>query len=380
VYYTSADNEGVAIQRKMASRVLVTGSTGFIGQHLVTALRNIGCEVVALIRSTSDTKKLPSGITIMSGDLQDIKTLYEPLTGVDCVFHLAAHMEFYPSKRNEELIYKVNVLGTENLVRAAIKQNVKRFIHCSTTETIGAVVNPPGDEYSPSNPSYAYGKSKLESEKVVKFECLKQTGPKRAMEWVIARPSGTFGPGDDYMIPEFISMVNMGLFFFVPANANYCIMYTHVSDVVDGLLLCMLTPRANGNTYILCADKALTTRQWVELFCSKLGRIKPFITLPVPLVKAVLKLLGPLFNIGRRRTFMFETHTIDRMLEHRDYSNQKAKNELGFNPKYTPESGVENTIRWMFEKNLLKKTPISIVGVVVILLCAIFIGKIIIAM
>ncbi|MEM3689256.1 MAG: NAD-dependent epimerase/dehydratase family protein, partial [Thermofilum sp.] len=142
-------------------KILVTGATGFLGGHLVEELVAKGYSVRALVRRTSNTALLRElGVEMIEGDITKPETLGPATRGVDVVVHLAAYYTFFGKKELYEL---VNVKGTRWLAEASLKNNVDRFIYCSSTEAIGPVKNPPADETTPLNPQFEYGRSKAKA-------------------------------------------------------------------------------------------------------------------------------------------------------------------------------------------------------------------------
>ena len=125
-------------------KVLVTGASGFLGGRVISKILETGHEVVALVRETSNTEGLPKNIEIRVADLFDITSLEAAVQGVDVVIHFAAYFDFYPS--DEDLMFKVNVEGTTNMMNACVGTDVERFIYCSTAETMGGIRFPPGTE------------------------------------------------------------------------------------------------------------------------------------------------------------------------------------------------------------------------------------------
>jgi len=115
-------------------KVLVTGSTGFIGSHLCKALVDLGYSVRAFHRPGSPQLAL-QGIQVehVLGDITQPGTLALAMRGIDFVFHTAAHV----GRRDPGLIYQTTVEGTRNLVQAALIAGVKRFIHTSTVAALG---------------------------------------------------------------------------------------------------------------------------------------------------------------------------------------------------------------------------------------------------
>ncbi|MFW9974523.1 MAG: NAD-dependent epimerase/dehydratase family protein, partial [Candidatus Thorarchaeota archaeon] len=140
-------------------KVLVTGATGFIGRRVASKLLEEGHDVVALVRASSNTEGLPKDIEIREADLFDIPSLENAIQGVKVVYHFAAYFDFYP--RDKELMFRVNVEGTKNLMNACVGTEVERFIYCSSTESMGAIRFPPGTEDTELRPDFTYGESKV---------------------------------------------------------------------------------------------------------------------------------------------------------------------------------------------------------------------------
>ena len=143
--------------------VLVTGATGFTGGHLARFLVQKGFRVRALVRPGKDASALTSvGIEIATGDLTDRESLDAAMSGIDVVYHIAAlYREEGVSKQR---FWDVNVTGTKNLIEAAEKAGVRRFVHCSTVGVQGEIQNPPATEEAPYRPGDHYQQSKMEGE------------------------------------------------------------------------------------------------------------------------------------------------------------------------------------------------------------------------
>src|SRR4051812_40781576 len=129
---------------------LVTGATGFIGPHLVSALLANGHRVRILALAGEDTTLLEKlGVVVHRGDIRDAKTLTAPFAGVDTVFHLAAAHGLW---RPRQEYYDVNVSGTENVCRAAAVAHVRRLVHMSTWTIYGFGAGRPVTEDFPLRP------------------------------------------------------------------------------------------------------------------------------------------------------------------------------------------------------------------------------------
>ncbi|MBN2228514.1 MAG: NAD-dependent epimerase/dehydratase family protein [Candidatus Thorarchaeota archaeon] len=328
-------------------KILLTGATGFVGRKLIPRILDEGHEVIALVRKTSNVEGLPKGIEIREADLLDIGSIEAAVQDIDIVIHLAAYFDFYPS--DTELMYKVNVEGTRNLMSACVGTKVERFIYCSSTEAIGPVRYPPGNEDTELTPSFDYGQSKVVAEQSIR-EITKDT----KLDHIILRPTGIMGEGDLYTAFEAIEAVNDGTIPVLPGDGKKHLMYTHVDDVVEGFIKAITSKSALNNTIILCPDEPLTYNELFEFVAETCGVEPPKRKIPTSIAKIGIGVLSP-FKNRRKTTFLWHMQTVQSMDEDRWYKNAKAKKLLGWEPKVTMREGIKRAIDWYFENGFLKK-------------------------
>jgi len=180
----------------------------------------------------------------------------------------------------------VNVKGTEWLAEAALDNSVTRFVYCSSTEAISPVRNPPGDENTPPNPQFEYGKSKARAESVAKDLSA------RGLKYTIVRPTGIYGPRnvDDaayWFITSFAkggsaSMVKVG-------TGENLVQSTHVKDVVQVFLLVLEKEDvAVHQTCIVGEDRWYTFNQVYQILHDLTGKGPPRVKVLSSLAKALL--------------------------------------------------------------------------------------------
>lgn len=330
-------------------KVLVTGASGFLGGYLIEELVKRGYDVRGMIRDVSKANHLRSlGVEVVYGDLTRHETLPQVVRGVDAVIHLAAYYTFTGSR---SLYRIVNVEGTRALAQTALKSGVKRFIYCSSTEAIGPVKNPPGDEDTPPNPQFEYGRSKLLAEQVVKE--LGNSG----LEYTIVRPSGMYGPRNvDDVAYWFIMTVAKGgiLSKFMIGDGNYLVQFAHVKDVVQGFTLVLEKPEVStGQTYIISDEKAYTYKEVYEIISQILGKETPKIKLSPRIAKFLLTFTEIYDRVSGGGNLILRRSIVDAVTTHRAYSINKAKKELGYKPQYNLKKGLEETIKWYKDNGFL---------------------------
>lgn len=167
-----------------SQKILVTGGTGLVGARLLPRLVNAGFDCYALVR---DGKRLPAGVTAIDGDLLDASSLVDAVKNVSAIIHLAAVFR----TQDLDLIWKVNLEGTRNLVAVA-KAHAKdaRFILASTAHVYNINNAHPGREDDVVEPEHAYPASKVAAEKA-----LRESG----LNWSILRFPFVYGDGDGHL-------------------------------------------------------------------------------------------------------------------------------------------------------------------------------------
>src|SRR3954469_17525725 len=147
--------------------VLVTGGAGYIGSHMVHALVETGESVVVIDNlSTGFSHYLPEGVPLFIGDVADENLVEGVITahGIDAIIHFAGSVVVPESMRDPLAYYRNNTMTTRNLLNAAVRCGVKRFIFSSTAAVYGNPEIMPVTEDAPTRPLSPYGSSKLMSE------------------------------------------------------------------------------------------------------------------------------------------------------------------------------------------------------------------------
>ncbi len=312
-------------------RVLVTGSSGFVGRSLCSELMRQGHFVRGVRRRSSATI---SGDQIndcfVIEDLGPETDWADSLADIDVVVHLAARVhQLNDSSENPLQDYRrINTQGTVHLARSAAKAGVKRFIFLSSIKVSGESTTAEKGfvETDPAQPMDPYGISKHEAELA-----LNELQASTDMQIVILRPPLVYGPGVKANFLKLFSLVNRGLPLPLGCVDNRR-SFIYIGNLVDILCRCLLEPKAVGNTYLL-ADVVLSTPELIREIAAALGK-RPYL-LPVPL----WLLRTALTVIGKRPVY-------DRLTGSLRVNTAKLQAELDWSPVYSLQEGLRTTAEW----------------------------------
>jgi len=304
-------------------KVAITGGTGFIGRPLVRTLLKGGHEVRVLSPRPADTRSPFQGARWYQGDFcHPIDPAF--LNGVDTLYHLAA--EYTNSAQMEE----VNVQGTANLLAAAAKTGVRRWIQLSSVGVYGPQAGLAINEGTTPKPANEYERTKLAADRLVQEACRRSK-----MEHVILRPSNLIGAemknGSFFAL---VKTVSRGRYFFIGPRGAIAT-YVHVEDVVRALVACQDAPK--GGVYNLSSD--CTWEALIERIAWLVGVRPPRMRIPsLPLRLVIGALEGHMrlpLTSGRLASLTSRSR----------YSSDRIVKELGFAfTKLMPE-GIEDVVR-----------------------------------
>jgi nucleoside-diphosphate-sugar epimerase len=322
------------------TEILVTGGNGFVGRHLVSALRKRGDSVRVLALPGEDADALAaSGVVVFRGDIRRPETLVTPMRGVDSVLHLAAMMDVW---RPFEDYHAVNVTGTENVCRAALAAGVRRLVHMSSSSVYGMALGRPADERFELRPFRdPYPQTKAAGDLAVQRMIVADGLPA-----VIARPDQIFGPGDHLHFARMADRLRAGKGVIVGKGDN-ALPLVYVDDVVQGLLLALDDDDAVGEAYNITNDRPLTQAQLLRAIARAVDAERPRLHLPYRALYAagyVAERVAALTPSSQRppvtRLGVAFAGTDNR------YAIDKARRELGYAPRVDLDEGVRITARW----------------------------------
>jgi NADH dehydrogenase len=249
--------------------LLLTGASGFIGSHVARAAVGRGDRVRCLVRVGSDRSLLGgTDIEAAVGDLDDKDSLGRAAAGADAVVHCAATTS--EGRPDFALSHRTNVLGTTNLVEACKENRVGRFVLLSTQSA------------NPQNPS-AYGRTKLEAERIVAASGLKFT---------ILRPSTVYGPGARGLFAKMCDHVERLPVIPLVGNGRQRFRPIYVGDLVAAILACCESGKAVGRSYDLGGRDGVSFVEFLDGIAETLGKKRMTVPVPVPLCIVLARALA----------------------------------------------------------------------------------------
>lgn len=326
-------------------RILVTGGTGFTGRALVKRLIAEGHEVVALdYKEGLKTGELRDmGAEVVIGSVTDKATINKCMKNVEIVHHLAA--AFREMNVPDSYYREVNVGGTRNALEAAYNENVKKFIYCSTCGVHGNIDNPPGDEDAPIQPADYYQQTKYEAEPIV------HEFYKKGMKTVILRPAAIYGPGDPERFFMIFKRVAGGRFpMFGNGKTYYHPLY--IDNLIDAHMLSMEDGKGDGEAYLIADEDYIEIKELVKKVADAMNvqvSIPHFPVMPLVVAGHICEKMCKPFGI----TPPIFPRRVDWYRQNRAFKIDKAKRDLGYQPKIDLDEGLRRTARWYKEEGYL---------------------------
>jgi len=326
-------------------RVLVTGGTGFLGQHLVQRLLAKGAWVCVLTRSSAKAERLARlGAEPVVGEITDHRALRVALRGAERVYHLAGRL-LVPGVPTPEY-HRTHVEGTRTLLACCREQpGLRRFIHVSTTGVLGATGERPADEDAPYAPTNPYEQTKMEAELLVRA-ALEQGFPA-----VLVRPGLVYGPGDLHLL-GFFQAIQRGLFRPI-GNRPVWLHPIYVADMTEALLRCGEHPQAVGECFHIADPEPVTVATLAATIAAALGRRPPRGTIPLPVARAVA-VVGEMLPFGLKRFAPLTRSRLDFLTHSRVYDVTKAQRLLDFVATTELPVGIARTVAWYRQQGYLQ--------------------------
>jgi UDP-glucose 4-epimerase len=253
---------------------LVTGGAGFIGSHVAEHLVKLGHKVVVLDDlSGGFSDNVPAGATFVEGSIVDhqlIEKLFQEHK-FTYIFHLAAYAAEGLSHFIKRFNYTNNVVGSVNLINAAVNHNVKCFVFTSSIAVYGAGQTPMTEEMVPMpEDSYGIAKHAIEQD-------LKASHEMFGLDYVIYRPHNVYGEkqniGDRYrnVVGIFMNQLLQGQPMTIFGDGEQQRAFTHISDVAPIIAQSASLPAARNQVFNIGADVPFTVNHLAKVIAAALG-------------------------------------------------------------------------------------------------------------
>lgn len=325
-------------------KALVTGATGFVGSFLCEQLLELGHEVSALTRSTSNLRWIEKlEITRHTGDIEQPDSLPSAVDDMDVIYHVAGLVR----ADSRRAFMQVNRDGTRNLVEACLKVKSKprRFVLVSSQAAAGPSRGPEGiGEDHPPFPVSAYGESKLAAER-----CLAVAG---GMDVVIVRPSTVYGPRDQETL-NFFNVVKKLRIRPLLSGGRTQVSMIHVRDLVKGIALAGEVQEAAGRTYFLSGPKPHAIGEVMEAIAAVLGKATVGVPVSQLLLSAGAEFSQFLAQFGRSSAKLSHLKVAELSKRYWVVRTNRAREELGFEADTSLSQGLKATAQWYRENGWL---------------------------
>lgn len=315
-------------------KVLVTGGAGFLGINLIRYLLEKKYQVVSLDTADFDYDDVKNKVEIVQGDIREEETVKQAMHGCDMVVHSAMALPLYEEKE----IMTTGIDGTKLLLEIARENNIKRFIHISSTAVYGIPDHHPLYETDKLDGVGPYGKAKVKAEEI----CIEYRN--EGMCVPILRPKSFIGPERLGVFALLYDWAYTGHNFPMIGKGNNRYQLLDVEDLCEAIYLTMTLPEEKVNDIFNIGAKEFTTmREDYQAVLDYAGHGKKIIGLPEKPIITTLRILEKL-NLSPLYKWVYETASKDSFV-----SIEKAEKELGYSPKYSNKDALIRNYKWYLD-------------------------------
>ncbi|MBT8377809.1 MAG: NAD-dependent epimerase/dehydratase family protein [Ignavibacteria bacterium] len=317
-------------------KILVTGGSGFLGINLIRHLHSKNCQIRSLDIVEFDYADMNDKIEIITGDIRNKDTVDKAVDGVDIVIHSAAALPLY----TPEEIFSTDIDGTKNLLDAADKFNVDRFIHISSTAVYGIPDHHPLYEDDKLDGVGPYGKAKIQAEE----KCLNYRDKGICVS--IIRPKSFVGPERLGVFDLLFDWAKDGRAFPMIGKGNNRYQLLDVEDLCEAIYSCCTLVKEKVNDIFNIGAKEYTTmKEDYQAVLDYAGHGKKIKGLPEKPIILILKFLEAL-KISPLYKWVYETASKDSFV-----SIEKAEKQLNYKPKYSNKDALIRNYKWYVDNH-----------------------------
>uniref|UniRef100_A0A7C4LPG6 NAD-dependent epimerase/dehydratase family protein n=1 Tax=Schlesneria paludicola TaxID=360056 RepID=A0A7C4LPG6_9PLAN len=322
--------------------LLVTGATGLVGSHVVERALRDHWRVRAMVRSPHGAEFLRArGAELVEGDLGRPDSLTAAVAGATVIVHCAAKVGDWGPL---EAYRQVNVRGLEALLAAAAQSGtLRRLIHISSLGVYPARHHYGTDEAEPTSETGidGYTRTKREAEELV-LEHVARHG----LPAVVLRPGFIYGPRDRTIVPQLIQRLRNGQFAYL-GPPDTVMNNTYVGNLVDAIFLAIDAPQAVGRVYNITDGRLVSKREFIETIARAAGCPVPARVVPLPVARALAKLLEAVYRLLRRSEGPLLSNARIKFLGlNLDFCIDRARQELHYAPAIDFSEAMPQTVAW----------------------------------
>jgi len=325
--------------------LLVTGASGFVGGHVVDEAIAQGWKVRALVRRESNFRRLQKqGAEVVEGALVDLYSLKGAMRGVTHVVHCAAKVGDWGNLRDYR---DTNVGGLERMLEAALEAgSLKRFVHLSS---VG--VYPVGEHHSTNEAAASkegwidpYTRTKQEQEQVVRRHIKMDKAP-----IVMLRPGLTYGPRDRTFIPQVLDGLKRNRIPII-GDGEAVLSNTYIGNLIPAIFLALTQPNVVGDVFNIRDPRPVSRVEFLRTIAERAGypqptrKLSPFLAQTLTtLSEAIWGTLGMQPPLTKAKLKVLMTNL--------DFSIDRARAKLGYDPQIDFQQGIEKTISWFNKRS-----------------------------
>jgi nucleoside-diphosphate-sugar epimerase len=317
--------------------VLITGANGFIGSHtLKTLSAKKDYRACGLVRKTSNLFRLHSGdYELFRGSITD--TLDEIMSGFDAVVHTAGMASDWGPYG---AFHSINVDGTINVARSALRCGVKKFVYLSSTVVYGFGGHVHTDENTPLNP---FPNSYCETKTIAEEKLLEL---KDDINIVVLRPSNVFGPHDLSFTYRLLKSLDRGLIGF-PRGGRSLTSPCFVGNLVHAIERALTMRIDSGQAFNISDGADIPWRTFLRMCAEKMNKKSPLLPVPSAPLYMLSVLLEKCYTLAKSRTPPLITpYRIAISSRNYSFSVEKARAVFGYSPRFSTSEGIKESVAW----------------------------------
>ncbi|MEI7923001.1 MAG: NAD-dependent epimerase/dehydratase family protein [Planctomycetota bacterium] len=319
--------------------IFITGGTGLVGSHVAEEAVKRGLHVKALARQGSDTKFLEHlGVEIVKGDLADAQSLELGVANCELVINCAAKVGDWGTL---EEFRALNVVALEKLLDAMVAAKTKRFVHVSSLGVYEGRDHFGTDETTPPaiNSLDAYTRSKCEAENLVlKYH------KEKSLPAAVVRPGFIYGERDRTVLPKMLTNMKRGILSYF-GSGDQALNCVYVKNLVSAIFLASEKPEAVGEVFNITDGTRISKRDFIGTSAKLAGLKEPTRHIPLKLAWVLALVVEKIARARGRKTAPLINRARYKFLGlNLDYSTEKARKVLGYQPPYTWQEGLKRAI------------------------------------